>query len=264
MIRATDMIDAYKGDSLVYRWSLVDGRPRCADHPADVATASLADIAGQLAINRAIRALQAQVDAYDDAVLLASRPEPDATVPLFDDAGAHVGDQPNPAHAAWAAAGALLANAPAELLHLIRTRDDALETDPATGLLAEAPFELVPPPLPTFDPATETVDLVAGAWSDVRPLTAEEATACRALMLVRWPRVMTPRDAIAYLLTPAEWLAISTSSDPEVRATRQAALGANTVDLDNPATAAALQVFQMAGLLSSERAKAILAGERRA
>ncbi|MEC4589511.1 hypothetical protein VPG91_00785 [Nitrospirillum amazonense] len=264
MIRATDMTDAYKGDSLVRRWCLVQGRPRCADHPVDVATAPPADIAGQLAINRAVRSLQAQVDAYDDAVLLASQPEPDATVPLFDDARAMAGDQPNPAHAAWVAAGALVANAPAELLHLIRTRDDALETDPANGLPSEAPFELVPPALEAFDPTTQTVDLVAGAWSEARPLTAEEAATWRALMLIRWPRVMTPRDAIVTLLTPVEWLAISTSADPGVRATRQAALGANTVDLDNPATAAALQVFQMAGLLSSERVEAILAGERRA
>ncbi|MEA1651849.1 hypothetical protein UAJ10_22895 [Nitrospirillum sp. BR 11164] len=262
MIRATDMTDFYKGDSLVRRWCLVEGRPRCADHPVEVAIAPLADIAGQLAINRAVRAVQAQVDAYDDAVLLASRPEPDATVPLFDATGAAVGDQPNPAHAAWVAAGTLVANAPADLLHLIRTRDDALETDPVTGLPSEAPFELAPPPLPTIDPATQTVDLVAGTWSDARPLTAEEAATWRALMRVRWPRTMTPRDVIVCLLTPEEWLAVSTSSDADVRATRQAALGANTVDLDNPATAAALQLFQTAGLLSAERVKAILAGER--
>lgn len=262
MIRATDMTDAYKGDTLVRRWCLVQGRPRCADDPVDVATGPLADIAGQLAINRAVRALQARVDAYDDAALLASRPEPDATVPLFDNAGAMAGDQPNPAHAAWVAAGALVANAPAELLHLIRTRDDTLKRDPATGLPSEAPFELVPPALVAFDPTTQTVDLVAGAWSEARPLTTPEAAAWRALMRVRWPRTMTPRDVIVFLLTPEEWLAISTSSDADVRATRQAALGANTVDLDNPATAAALQVFQMAGLLSSERVKAILAGER--
>ncbi|MEC4591590.1 hypothetical protein VPG91_11380 [Nitrospirillum amazonense] len=262
MIRATDMTDAYKGDSLVRRWCLVQGRPRCADHPVDIATGPLADIAGQLAINRAVRTLQAQVDAYDDAVLLASRPEPDATVPLFDDAGAMVGDQPNPAHAAWVAAGALVANAPAELLHFIRTRDNALATDPATGLPSEAPLDLVLPALPAFDPATQTVDLVAGAWSDARPLTTEEAAAWRALMLIRWPRVMTPRDAIVTLLTPAEWLVISTSADPEVRATRQAALGANTVDLDNPATATALGVFEAAGLLTAERVAAVLAGQR--
>ncbi|MDZ5648939.1 hypothetical protein [Nitrospirillum sp. BR 11828] len=262
MIRATDMTDAFKGDSLVRRWCLAQGHPRCADHPVEVASAPLADIAAQLAINRAVRAVQAQVDAYDDAVLLASRPEPDATVPLFDATGAAVGDQPNPAHAAWVAAGTLVANTPADLLHLIRTRDDALERDPATGLPLEAPFELVPPALPTFDPATQTVDLVAGAWSDARPLTAEEAATWRALMLIRWPRVMTPRDAIVYLLTPAEWLAISTSADPEVRATRQAALGANTIDLDNLATAAALAVFEQAGLLTAERVAAVLAGKR--
>ncbi|TWB20687.1 hypothetical protein FBZ89_10686 [Nitrospirillum amazonense] len=262
MIRATDMIDAYKGNSLVYRWGFAAGLPRCADPPVDVATADLADLAGQLAINRAARLIQAELDAYDDALALSLRPEPDATVPEQDGAGDLPARSLNPLHAAWVAAGALVAGASVGLKHLVRTRDQMLERDPATDLPVEAPYVWLIPPPPIFDPATQTIDLMGEAWSEARGMSTEEAANWHALMRVRWPRTMTPRDVIVFLLTPEEWLAISTSSDADVRATRQAALGANTVDLDNPATAAALQVFQMAGLLSPERVKAILAGER--
>ncbi|HYE48581.1 MAG TPA: hypothetical protein VEB20_03250 [Azospirillaceae bacterium] len=260
MIRAAEMKDTYRDGRLVCRWSLVDGYPRCIAAPLDVTTATQAEIAGQIAVNRAVRAKAAEADAYEAAQRLAATDEPPATILEYDADGVGV-PVPNPAWEAWSAAGALLQGASPELLHLVRTRADALERD-GDGNPVEPPYSLDLPDLPAFDPVAETADWSGSAW-EVRAATPGEAAVIRAALAVRYPRVMTPRDFWTTRLMPAECLAISAAAraSSEAMAGLVGAAGANYIDLDSPDTAYQLGTWVAAGLLTEPRMEAILAGE---
>ncbi|TWB15588.1 hypothetical protein [Nitrospirillum bahiense] len=257
MIRASDMIDAYRGGRLLYCWTLVDGHPRCVCAPLDVAGATHADLARHLALNAAARALATAAEAYEAAAFLSGAPCPTATLPIGQD-----GDPvPNPAYAAWANAGALVAGASQELLSLVATRAGTLPVD---GLGAPVgAFVFDPPDPPAFAPGTETADWDGTAWT-VRPVTADEASAWAALMAVKYPRRMSASDLVVRLLTPAEWMAIVADAHPTAGgpALGNLLVGAGTqyVDLDSARTAGQLQDWVDRGLITADRMAWILTG----
>ncbi len=115
MLRAEDMEDRYREGSLVRRWSIVAGQPRCVLAPLDVAVATDAEIAAAETGNALARAAIAALDAYEAALEIASQPEPPEYLPGED---APV----NPAHAAWLVAVATVGAASAETLALHAAR----------------------------------------------------------------------------------------------------------------------------------------------
>lgn len=158
----------YGGGLYVARWTMVDGHPRCVQAPLILADTDEGEIGARMAINRAIAALVAPAEQFEAAAVLQAGVAPQQWVIQTDEDGLAALVE-NPAWLAWVAAGVTVAAAGPTLLHLIRTRADALDED-------EAGFELTLPELPLFDARTETADLLDGAWV-VRALTEGELAA---------------------------------------------------------------------------------------
>ncbi|MBB6251446.1 hypothetical protein FHS74_001997 [Nitrospirillum iridis] len=257
-MRAIDMADSYRAGRYVNVWTLVGGWPRCHGGPMDVTTVDQPVIARQLAINAAVRALAAAADAYEAAAHLTARPCPPVTLGAGPD-GAAV---PNPAFQAWTDALALVSGAGRDLLCLVATRGADYPRGDDGQPIAAYVMDLPPPP--TLTPGAETADWDGTAWT-VRPVTADEAVAWRALMAVRYPRRMSASDLVVRLLTGAEWLAIVADAHPSEGGASLAALllGAGTqyVDLDAERTAAQLRAWVDRGLITPDRMAWILTGQ---
>lgn len=181
MQRSSDIgTGAYaSGRPYISVWSLVNGHPRCVEAPLSIANGNRAELAATIARNRALTVLCLRAEAVEAATSLAAQQEPAAELAFIDADGQPI-TLPNPAHATWMAATALLAQSAAEepLQHLLRTRSDSLQRD-EFGLPAEEAFSFDLPPVPSIpDPLTQTADWNGLAWQ-VRALTADE--------LASWP-----------------------------------------------------------------------------
>lgn len=166
MQRSSDVgVGLYGDGRYLARWALVGGYPRCPDAPLVLVTAEEAAIGEVMAINRAVAEAAARAEQYEAAARLRAGPAPEPWAAIVDGDGEPVTVE-NPAWALWVAAGAILDNASADLLLLVRTRAEQLDAD-------EAGYELALPPRLPFDPRAETVDLVDSAWV-VRALTDDE------------------------------------------------------------------------------------------
>lgn len=181
MQRSSDIgTGAYaSGRPYISVWSLVKGHPRCVDAPLSVADADRAELAAAIARNRALTALCNRAEAVEAAASLAAQAEPTAELASVDADGQPIA-LPNPAHAAWVAATALLSEtaADAPLQHLLRTRSDSLRMD-EFGQPLETAFSVDLPPVPPIpDPLRQTADWDGLAWQ-VRALTSDE--------LANWP-----------------------------------------------------------------------------
>lgn len=157
--------DIYNGGRYLRRLALVGGYARCPQTALYLGEAGEGEIAATMAINRVVRALVAEAEAYEEAVRLIAGSQPDQWISVPDDDGVETLVE-SAAWTAWVAAGATVAAAGPGLLHLTRTRADALDE-------GEEAYELALPGLPAFDPRAETADLVDGAWV-VRALTEAE------------------------------------------------------------------------------------------
>lgn len=157
--------DIYNGGRYLLRWTLVDGYPRCVETALYLADADEGEIAQALAANRAVRAAVTAVESYEAAQRLLAGDEPERWVDGTNEQGLPILVS-NPAWEARLSAQTEAIGAGAELIHMARTRADALDE-------GEAPYDLTLPPLPTLDPRTETADWVGGVWV-VRDLTGDE------------------------------------------------------------------------------------------
>lgn len=161
--------DIYNGGRYLRRQALIGGFARCPRTALYLGDADEGEVAATLCRNRVVRALVASAEAYEAAARLLAGPAPEQWMSVPDQDGDGASLVESNAWAAWVAAGATVAAAGQALLHLIRTRADALDED-------EAGFELSLPELPAFDPRAETADLLDGAWV-VRALTDGELAA---------------------------------------------------------------------------------------
>ncbi|MEA1674113.1 hypothetical protein [Nitrospirillum sp. BR 11163] len=257
MLRSTDMRDLYPNGRYLHRWGIIDGWPRCVAAPLTLVEEECAPIARHLAVNAAARSLVAAADAYEAAVALIASPCPPDTLAAGPDDEA----APNPAHAAWVDASALVAGADADLLNLVSTRAGTLPVDEFDAPIGAFAFD--PPDPPAFALGTETADWNGTSWT-VRPLTADEAVTWRAIMAVKYPRRMSASDLVVRLLTPAEWAAIVEDAHPTAGgpALGNLLIGAGTqyVDLDSARTAGQLQDWVDRGLITADRMAWILTG----
>jgi hypothetical protein len=161
-------------------WTLLAGYPRCVAPPLAIDggdPATLADtIAGAIAVNGVVADLAARAGAVEAAARLAAQDPPPSMIATPDLAG-QMQETPNPAHAAWTAAVALVADAAGDdaLQQLLRTRALALALD-AWGQPAEPPYALDLPPVPALDALAETADWDGEGWI-VRTLTGPERAA---------------------------------------------------------------------------------------
>ncbi|MBP7339646.1 hypothetical protein [Niveispirillum sp.] len=154
-------------------WSMVDGYPRCPAPALVLGTTAPADVAAQIAVNRAVAAICARAERAEADAVMVGQDAPPETI-LVPGPDGEVVAMANPAHAAWIAATERLASAAmdADTLHLLRTRAGALDVD-AAGV-TEPGWVLSLPPVPPLDPLTQTADWDGGAWV-VRHLTVDEA-----------------------------------------------------------------------------------------
>lgn len=184
MLNSQDVGCGSYGAGWLARWTLVDGWPRCVEAPLSIADAAPADLAVQVAVNRAVAGLLEKVEAVEAAQRLTADAPPDQWV-----AGADGDLVEAPAWADWRAAQAVIAGADADTLLLARTRAGTLAAD-------EPGFVLALPPVPVMeDPCDQTCDLVEGTWVE-RRLTATQAET--------WPLRRCPsvgKLAFAQLLT---------------------------------------------------------------
>lgn len=102
----TEMEDTYAGGTLLRRWTLVGGYPRCVEDAVRVAEIDEETVSAVLAANAAIREAVAAVETHEAAARLAAEPEPDA----------------DPGRAAWLAAVDLVAAASPAVLTLAAQR----------------------------------------------------------------------------------------------------------------------------------------------
>lgn len=191
-MRRSDMIGtgAYaSGRPFISVWTMVDGHPDCLVPALPLASTPVETLATTIAVNRAIASIAALAEQVEAAALLAAQEPPPATVlsagPGPDYAPLSV---PNPARAQWEAAVALLADAgaDADLQHLLRTRRAELNQDP-WGQPTEGPWSLSLPPVPPFEPFTQTATWDGVAWF-IRHLTDDEG--------VSWPIQVPPVPAV--------------------------------------------------------------------
>lgn len=173
MQRSVDIGTGLYGAGLyLAQWTMVAGHPRCIHAPLILADADPHAVARVIALNGAVAAICARAEAVEVAATLAVQHPPPATVWAACPDGEPV-EVDNPAHAAWVAAGQIVADAAGDddLQLLLRTRADALALD--AGGVAEAGWSLSLPPVPDLDPLTQTAQWDGAAWT-VRVLTMEE------------------------------------------------------------------------------------------
>lgn len=131
-------LDDYTRRGALRRWMMLDGQPRCPFDALDVYRLTPAEAAAVLAGNAAVREAVAAVEALEAAHRIRSGEEPPETLADVDGEGEPV-EVPNPAHAAWAAAGDTIAEASAETLALHQVRNGPQDEE-----AARAP-DVVPP-----------------------------------------------------------------------------------------------------------------------
>jgi hypothetical protein len=130
-MRASDITDTTPG-GYIRRWAILDGQPRCPFTAVDPWRIADSDVTAILAANATVRASIAAVTAYEDAVRLLAGEEPPATIPGTDENGAPV-TVTNPAHTAWVAAEAVVADATEATIALADLRAGRFPLDAETG-----------------------------------------------------------------------------------------------------------------------------------
>jgi hypothetical protein len=163
MLRSVDVGCGAYGAGWIARWTLVDGFPRCVEAPLSIADTDPADLAVQVAVNRAVAGLLEKVEAVEAAQRLLAAGEPPEQWVAQPEGGL----AESPAWIAWQAALAAVAAASPSTMTLARTRAGTLAEDEAGFILA------LPPVPPIDDPCTATADCDGLNWA-VRPLSAAE------------------------------------------------------------------------------------------